>query len=142
MAAMEPRSEESTVADVMTQVVVTVEPETPIPEVVALFRGRHISGAPVVSREGQVLGIISTSDVLEPGDSRTALDAATRPAVAIDETAPLSEAARLLLELGIRRLIVRRGERLAGILTATDILKWVARPAVEAAAQGAGELEP
>jgi CBS domain-containing protein len=123
---------EPTVGEVMTQVVVTIEPETPIPEVVALFRARHISGAPVVSRGGDVLGIVSTSDVLEPGDSRTALDVATRTVVAIDEGAPLSEAARLLLELGIRRLVVRRGERLAGILTATDVLKWVARPALEA----------
>ena len=77
------------VAEVMSQVVVTVEPETPI-------------------------------------------SVATRKVVAIDEEAPLCEAARLLLELGIRRLVVRRGERLAGILTATDVLKWVARPALEA----------
>src|SRR5437588_1706110 len=113
------RTEEPTVAEVMTQVVVTIEPETTIPEVIELFRSRHISGAPVVSHEGEVLGVISTSDVLDAGDSRTALDIATRKVVAIDEDAPLSEAARLLLELGIRRLVVHRGDRIAGILTAT-----------------------
>src|SRR2546423_355126 len=41
------------VADVMTQVVVTVEPETTIPELVSLLANRHISGAPVVSRGGE-----------------------------------------------------------------------------------------
>jgi len=126
------KTDEPVVAEVMTQVVVTVEPETPIAEVVALLRDRHISGVPVVSRDGTVVGVISTSDVLAASEARTALDLATRTVVAIDESAPLSEAARLLLELGIRRLIVRRGGRLAGILTATDVLKWVARPALEA----------
>ena len=127
------RTELPTVADVMTQVVVTVEPETSIPEVLELFRSRHISGAPVVSREGEVLGILSLSDILDENASGTALDLATRRVVSIDEAASLAQAARLLLELGIRRLVVRRGDKLAGILTATDVLKWVARPALEAA---------
>ncbi|HZV02075.1 MAG TPA: CBS domain-containing protein [Planctomycetota bacterium] len=120
------------VRDVMTQVVVTVEPETPLAEVLELLRSRHISGVPVVSREGSLLGVVSMTDLLEGDTTRTALEAATRTVVTIDEDAPLSEAARLLLELGIRRLVVRRGERIAGILTATDIVKWVARPALEA----------
>jgi CBS domain-containing protein len=128
------RTDEPTVAEVMTQVVVTVEPDTAVPELIELFRTRHISGAPVV-RDGEVLGVASLSDLLEPGaEAKTALEVATRKVVSIDEQAPLSEAARLLLELGIRRLVVRRGERLAGIITATDVLKWVARPALEALA--------
>jgi CBS-domain-containing membrane protein len=118
----------------MTQVVVTVEPETTIAELIELFGSRHISGVPVLSREGEVLGIVSTGDVLQAGESKTAIDVATRRVVAIDEHVPLSEAARVLLELGIRRLVVNRGGRLAGILTATDVLKWVARPALEALA--------
>lgn len=127
-----PRTDEPVVAEVMTHVVVTVEPETTIPELIELFRSRHISGVPVVSSTGEVVGVVSVTDVLEADASQTALDVATRKVVAIDETAPLSEAARLLLELGIRRLVVRRGDKLAGILTATDVLKWVARPALEA----------
>jgi CBS domain-containing protein len=124
--------EEPTVGEVMTQVVISVEPKTPVREIKELFRSRHISGAPVVSQDGDLLGIVSMSDVLETEDERTAIEVATRTPVAIDEGAPISEAARLLLELGIRRLVVNRGGRLAGILTATDVLKWVARPALEA----------
>ena len=129
------RTDGPTVAEVMTHVVVTVEPDTAVSELIELFRTRHISGAPVVSRDGEVLGVVSLTDLIEPNaDAKTALEVATRKVVSIDEAAPLAEAARLLLELGIRRLIVRRGERLAGILTATDVLKWVARPALEALA--------
>src|SRR5438270_12473217 len=94
------RTDEPVVGEVMTQVVVTVEPEMTIPEVVELFRRRHISGVPVVSRECVVLGVVSTSDVLVPGESRTALDVETRPVAPIDEWAPLPGAALVLLDLG------------------------------------------
>ena len=53
--------------------------------------------------------------------------------VAVEENAPLSEAARFLLELGIRRLLVTRDGKLAGLVSTTDVVKWVARPAIEAA---------
>ncbi len=147
-----------TVADVMTQVVVTVTPETPIREAVDLLVRRHISGAPIVSTSGQLLGLVSMTDVLgaqssaprarntafymedelsermiateRPTDRRTVMDIATRKVVSIDEDAPLAKAAQILLELGIRRLLVTRRGNLAGILSATDVLKWVARPAL------------
>jgi CBS domain-containing protein len=148
------------VADVMTQVVVTVSPETTIPELVALLTKRHFSGAPVVSKDGRILGVVSSSDVLrlesheEAADyysddewsrggsaldaganqPRTVLDIATRKVVTLDEQTALPEAAKVLLELGIRRVLVTRNGQFAGILTATDVLKWVARPALEAAA--------
>ncbi len=156
--ALDQDAREATVAEVMTQVVVTVEPETPISELVTLLDERSISGAPVVTKDGKVVGVVSRSDLLraiqkgpddEGGtyyddlgkalrvvpalehDGRTALDVATRRVVSIDETAPLSEAAKVLLELGIYRLLVTRNGRFAGLLTATDVLKWVARPALE-----------
>ncbi len=148
------RSAAPTVADVMTQVVVTVTPDTPVEEAVELFARRHISGAPVVSKEGDLLGVVSTTDVLRsaagesayyledelsgtlapstrPKDARTVAEIATRKVVSIDEDAPLAKAAQVLLELGIRRLLVTRRGRLAGLLSSTDIVKWVARPALE-----------
>jgi CBS domain-containing protein len=147
-----------TVADVMTQVVVTVTPETPLQEAIDLFTRRHISGAPVVSNAGELLGVVSTTDVLRAessgpaqetayyledelsgtltakrtSEATTVMDVATRRVVAIDENAPLAKAAHLLLKLGIRRLLVTRKGKLAGVLSATDVVKWVAQPVLEA----------
>lgn len=151
------------VADVMTNVVVTLSPDTSVQEAIDLFARRHISGAPVVSDDGKLLGVVSTTDVLRAESSpdarkkersayyledelsssiarapsvsmdRTVLQIATRRVVSIDENAPLSEAARFLLELGIRRLLVTRDGKLAGLVSTTDVVKWVARPAIEAA---------
>ncbi len=145
------------VADVMTQVVVTVAPDTTVRELSKLLLDRGISGAPVVDQDGTVLGVVSTTDLLRAGSKRgsaegdyygsdlaplrrldvatdedaTALDIATRRVVSVDESSTLAEAAKHMFKLGIHRLIVTRGGRFAGILTAMDILKWVARPALE-----------
>jgi len=67
-----------------------------------------------------------------PVAAEKVIEVATRTAVSIDEDAPLAKAAQLLLELGIHRLLVTRSGKLAGLLSSTDILKWVARPAIEA----------
>src|SRR4051812_31947177 len=92
-------TDEPSVAEVMTHVVVTIDPETTIDEVIDLFRTRHISGAPIVSHDGDVIGVVSTSDLLHvPASAHTALDVATRKVVTIDESAPVSQAARLLLQ--------------------------------------------
>lgn len=152
------------VADVMTHVVVAVDPGMTVKEAAALLAHRHISGAPVISSDGQILGMISTEDILraqvetdeerlagEPSpfdevevegpsplphgvaaDARPVLDIATRRLVQLDESTPLDEAAKVMLELGLRRVLVTRASRFAGILTATDVIKWVARPALEA----------
>lgn len=138
------------VGEVMTQVVVTVAPETTVREFVRLLLERGISGAPIVDGRGQVLGVVSATNVLRaqaegyydetpslptvdvPADgSRTVMEIGTRRVVSLDEGIDLPHAAKLMIELGIRRVVVTRRGRFAGILTATDIMKWVARPALE-----------
>jgi CBS domain-containing protein len=48
-----------TVADVMTREVVTVGPETSVPEIAQILHGKRISGVPVVAADGSVVGIVS-----------------------------------------------------------------------------------
>ncbi|WP_243236943.1 CBS domain-containing protein [Heliobacterium chlorum] len=50
--------------DIMTKEVFTVYPETPVSEVVKLMIEKRISGVPVISKHGAVLGIISEGDLL------------------------------------------------------------------------------
>ncbi|MGH7693618.1 MAG: CBS domain-containing protein [Gemmatimonadaceae bacterium] len=48
----------------MTTDVVTLAPEVTIRDAMALFATRHVSGAPVVA-SGKVVGVISTTDLME-----------------------------------------------------------------------------
>ncbi|MEJ2137135.1 MAG: CBS domain-containing protein [Desulfofustis sp.] len=53
-----------TARDIMTQEVITVQPDTPIRELAQIFLARSISGVPVVDLDGKVLGIATESDLI------------------------------------------------------------------------------
>ena len=53
-----------TANDVMTTEVVTVSPETLVPDVARLLHERGISGVPVVDPDGMVIGIVSEGDLI------------------------------------------------------------------------------
>jgi CBS domain-containing protein len=48
----------------MTRDVVTVGPHTTVPDIAAIMMERHISGVPVLTDQGGIVGIVSQSDLL------------------------------------------------------------------------------
>lgn len=53
-----------TVADAMSRDPIVVRPETPLNEAIKILAERRISGLPVVDDAGQVVGIISETDLM------------------------------------------------------------------------------
>jgi CBS domain-containing protein len=53
-----------TAADVMTTTVVTVSPETSVPDVDRLLHECGISGVPAKNADGKVIGIVSEGDLI------------------------------------------------------------------------------
>jgi len=51
--------------DVMTKDVITVRRETTVRDLAVLFSERHISSVPVVDEAGNLIGIVSESDLVE-----------------------------------------------------------------------------
>ena len=140
------------VRDVMTQDVVTVEPETPLKDVARLMIEYGVSGIPVVDPTGLVVGVVSEADLLVKergegglsrrplawllGESKTAerelvkikavaaREAMTRPALTIGPDRPLREAADLMIREQVNRLpVVGRAGRLVGIVTRADVVR-------------------
>lgn len=71
----------TTAADLMKREIVAVTPETEIPELLRILAREQISGAPVVGPGGEVLGVVSATDVIrlvarlqEEADGDTGLD--------------------------------------------------------------------
>jgi CBS-domain-containing membrane protein len=146
------------IADVMTKQVRTVESETPLKEVARILAYLGISGLPVVSPEGRVLGIVSEGDLLfkERGatpahrggllglllewdddeakaevklHARTAGEAMSSPAITIGPTASLTEAASLMLDKHVKRLpVLGEDGALLGIVTRADLVRAFLRP--------------
>ncbi len=91
-------------------------------DVLKTLQDRKVSGLPVV-KKGEVVGIITRTDLLRnPEEDQTSL-LMTRDPVVVSPQSSVAEAARLILQHGIRRLPVVEGEKLAGIITVADIVR-------------------
>ena len=114
-----------TVRQVMSAPVRTVAPATGVKQLVHTLREYWISALPVVDGDGRLLGVVSEADVLvKNGGGVTAADLMTAPAVAVGPDLELSEAALLMREKGVRRLIVVGYDgRVIGIASRADLLK-------------------
>ena len=53
------------VADVMTRDVITVTPETSLRDLAEILSQKNINGVPVVDDEGDVIGVVCESDLVE-----------------------------------------------------------------------------
>jgi CBS domain-containing protein len=105
-----------------------------------------IGGVPVVEPAGAVIGIVSSSDILrameqaldddhdagEPDDllerlqTITAGEIATPDVIWVSPETSVTQVAQVMRTEGIHRVLVGTRERLAGILTAFDLLRVIA----------------
>ena len=58
-----------TVADVMTSPVLTVAEDWPLERLASFFLGNNVSGAPVTSPTGEVVGVVSMTDIVRHSSS-------------------------------------------------------------------------
>jgi CBS domain-containing protein len=121
--------------DILTPHVACVTEDMAVRTAAQLLRTEAITGAPVVDERGQVVGIISQSDLVShgltaPPDERlvvTVKDVMTPRVVTVEEETPLHEVALRMVQQGIHRvLVVDKAQQLRGIVTSMDILWWVA----------------
>ena len=144
--------------DVMTRNVVTVTPDTTVPELVQILLSRNISGVPVVDAGGTLVGIVTEGDLVrrtEIGTERkrggwlsfftaTATmaqdyvrshgtkvsDLMTPGVVAVTPETPLVEVADLMEERHVRRVPVVRDGKVVGIVSRANLLRaWASLPA-------------
>ena len=137
-----------TVADVMTARVHVASPLTPFKLLVRLIEENRISAVPIVDTRGVPVGVVSESDLLlkewrgeleadtgplhgwknrlerAKAGAVLAQDLMTSPAITVPATALITDAARLMHERNVRRLVVvdQRG-RIAGIVSRSDLLQ-------------------
>lgn len=139
------------VADVMTHAVVTVEPGVSLKEAARLLAANRVSGLPVVTSEGAVLGIVSEADVLAKEsevagnaprteghgllDARVVGEAMMAPALTIEPSSRIVVAAKTMVEHGVNRLPVVENGKLVGIVTRADLVRAFIRTDAEIATE-------
>ena len=116
------------VHDIMQSPVITVTPRTAAGEALGLLGTRGIRHLVVVEGD-DVVGIVSDRDTKEIAAQPERFtewvvgDVMSGPAITVDPTTPVEEAARLMLSQRISALPVTQAGRLVGILTETDVVR-------------------
>jgi CBS domain-containing protein len=138
--------------DVMSDGVMSVAANATVFEAASLLVNAQVSAMPVVDEDGRMIGIVSEVDLLDRGptegnphyragllsaiadqitsagafvraNSRRVTDVMTKPVVCVEEDTPLSDIARLMGDTGIKRLPVRRGSAVVGIVSRIDLVR-------------------
>lgn len=109
------REAQELVIDLMANDPIVVAPELPVTKVAEILTDYDIGGVPVVDSTGRLVGVIGQTDLLgywaSAGTSSRsnvllARDVMSQPAVTIRGSASLTEAARLMAERHVARLVV------------------------------------
>lgn len=111
--------------DVMTTNVKTISAEAPFQELVQLLSRHRISGVPVVDEKKRVVGIATEADILSRQGEKVA-DIMSKEIIGVTEDATLDEIAHILIEKKIRRVLVMKKGRLAGIVSREDVVRALA----------------
>lgn len=139
MTALGSREEAMRVAELMVSDVKAVAPDMSVADAIALMTEHHISALPVVDAHSHLLGVVSTTDVLEAAAEATDMKArdqlfsdtevrdlmTPRPATVRLET-DVKEAAQQMLYLEVHRLFVEDKGQVVGVISQSDIVRGVA----------------
>ena len=149
------------VADVMNRNVISVAPDATVEEAAKLMLSRAISGLFVVDAKGDLAGIVTEGDLLRrdelgtqrhrpwwlrllvsPGrqaadfthtHGRHVRDVMTPDVIAVPASAPLEEVVEAMEKHRIRRLPVVENNRVIGVVSRSDLLRYLIGHARKAA---------
>jgi CBS domain-containing protein len=136
----------------MSDSVMSIAAEASVYEAASLLVNAQVSAMPVVDGDGGMVGIVSEADLLDRGptegngyhrdgllkeladqvtsagafvraNSRRVTDVMTKPVVCVEEDTPVGDIARLMLDTGIKRVPVRRGSAVVGIVSRVDLVR-------------------
>jgi CBS domain-containing protein len=127
------------VAELMRTDLVVVEADNLVGDVVVTLADAHVSGVPVVDNKRKLIGVLSTTDVLQAeaectsaedrerlfSETRVSEIMTTRPVV-IAPGAEVREAAQQMLYLEVHRLFVEMDGELVGVISQSDVVRAVA----------------
>ena len=122
--------------EVMQKGVISVSPELSLADLEEFLTTEDIGGAPVLGSAGQVVGIVSKTDIVralsdENGRSLsdfadaglTVEDVMTHDVLTVKAEDEVREVARQMIDLHVHRLLVCDGDEVVGIITTFDLLR-------------------
>jgi predicted transcriptional regulator len=132
------REAETLVIDLMANDPIVVAAELPVAKVAEVLTDYDIGGLPVVDSRGHLIGVVSQTDLLahwasaggsSESDAVLARDVMSQPAVTIRGSASLRDAAQLMMERHLARLVVVGDDSdiALGVISDSDVVRAFAR---------------
>ncbi len=127
------------VRDLMHRGLITCRQDATLGHVAVLLAQHHVHALIVVDRDNRPVGIMSDTDLMAgewlSADSESlaamrklrANDLMSYPIITVDASASLNEAARLMIEHDISRLIVTENGKEVGVISGSDFVASIAR---------------
>ena len=114
------------ISEVMTSNLISFTPDNSMQEVLDVFRQKRISGSPILSPDGELIGIISMEDLIRcliDHDLKSSIEKyMTSKLVTILPTDPVIEASKRFVSTNFGRLpVVDKDQKLVGMITKGDI---------------------
>lgn len=135
---MKTRAQDVRVADCMAPKPIVVLADASLSDAVRLMDEHHVHGLPVIDAMGQLVGVVSQTDLARARASEdlwaswstlAVRHLMTSPAVTVKRSTPLIVAARRMEEHGIHRLVVvEDGDELSpiGVVSVSDLIHAMA----------------
>jgi CBS domain-containing protein len=136
--------------DVMTREVIAIDPNATVLEAARVMLQHHISGLPVIDKEGKLVGVLSEGDFLRRRETKTerrrsrwleflmgpgrmaaeyshshgskVSEVMTSEVQTVSETAPLEDIVELMERKRIKRVPVLCGGQVVGIITRSNLM--------------------
>ncbi len=127
------------VADIMQPNVKSVHRDSSVAEAISVMAEEHVSGLPVVDDQERVVGVISTTDILQAQsewvgpnrgdliDNTPVQDLMTPRPLMVAPTATIREVAQQMLYGEVHRLFVEDGGKMVGVVSQTDLVRALAQ---------------
>lgn len=126
------------VGERMSHPVISVSPNTPVMDALAMFKAEGIRRAPVML-EGKMVGIVSDKDLMNASPSSattlsvweinylmskvTVSQVMTRKVKTVDVNTPIEDAARMMSDSKIGGMPVTADGKVVGMISATDLFR-------------------
>jgi CBS domain-containing protein len=146
--------------DVMTRDVIAIDPDATVMEAARVMLEHHISGLPVIDKQGKLVGVLSEGDFLRRRETRTerrhgrwleflmgpgrlaaeyshshgrkVSEVMTREAYTVNENVGLEDVVELMERKRIKRVPVVCGDEVVGIITRSNLMQAMVSLAREA----------
>ena len=113
---------------IMTHNVVSIRTTGKLKEAIQLMTKHNVGGLPVVDEEGKIWAIITERDILNIFKGKLSgvkvAEIMSESVVTVTPETTIFEAAKIMTSRGFRRLPIVLDERLVGIITVMDVLRF------------------